>query len=351
MPPPAGQYLDSDESDEDNGITWVTGTIHSSQTDKFKYICALCPEKKFKTHNNLVEHKIRVGHEYCKRCDEDFPDAETRERHILGSNKHITCFICKLEFQTNAGLVLHMAHIHQQGDPGLCPECLEQFPSQSGLLQHVEGNLCSGGLKAKDIRAAILSSQRVENERLRLENQGRVGRATEMVEVEREDFINSFSHFKIYDEKVDPEIPRPHPDSRIRANANWYHADLRAWKCPFPDCGRKFAVITGFEQHLNSGTHNMKSFVCPGCKSKFTTTSAMLQHIESNVCRLKKDTQAYDMVKQSLVGPVDGIKPPSVQASRAPSRVAVSTRASSVSGPRTERSDSPPPIPPLSTVL
>lgn len=58
-------------------------------------------------------HKI-TEHEYCERCDEDFPDEERLLLHKIISVKHIVCPVCGLEFRSSGGRDVHIRQVSDQ---------------------------------------------------------------------------------------------------------------------------------------------------------------------------------------------------------------------------------------------
>ncbi|RVD82625.1 uncharacterized protein DFL_007045 [Arthrobotrys flagrans] len=307
---PFRSYDDSDDDSDDEFITVVSSQVPGPQEEK-EYPCKQCPENKrpvFESHAELVKHKIQAEHQYCKKCDQEFPDRDGLEVHILRSNRHITCFVCVKEFRSESGLQFHTQHAHQTSAGGICPQCHENFNTQAGLLQHIEGNLCPGGLRRTDIYGAIEEHQYQTNEELRNRSTNATPRGTERPMPTRDEnpaveLVKSFTHFKILDQRPAAAGTRPEGE-RIEINMDWWDPERRQYKCPFSACGRKFKRSEPFQQHLNSDAHAAKNFLCPGCKKRFTSSSAMLQHIESRMCRIVQMPD-FDRVKGSLTLPVD----------------------------------------------
>ncbi|KAK6359705.1 hypothetical protein TWF696_000847 [Orbilia brochopaga] len=321
MAPYRNYDSDSDDSGDED-IVLVTNSVPVVIDSKDQYTCTHCIGKSavFKSYNALIEHKVRVGHHYCRKCDEDFPDRDAIELHILNSNKHITCYLCSKEFRSESGLDTHMSQAHRQTAGAMCPKCHESFSTQSGLLQHIEGNLCPGGLRRGDVHSAINTHQTLTNDALRKEIEGGT-RESFTREEQGSELINSFSHFKIYD-KRDDSVPSP-DNTRVEANPEWYDKAKRCWICPFKGCKKKYPLQHSFEQHLNSATHSSKDFHCPGCKKRFSSSSAILQHVESGMCRITRMSD-YHLVKGGLTIPLGS-------ESRASSQMETSQRESSQS--------------------
>ncbi|KAK6520524.1 hypothetical protein TWF506_000776 [Arthrobotrys conoides] len=306
---PFRNYDDSDDDSDEGLITVVSSQVPGPQEVE-EFPCQQCPEFKrpvFKSHAELVKHKIQAEHQYCKKCDQEFVDRDGLEIHILRSNRHITCFVCVKEFRSESGLQFHTQQAHQTSAGGICPQCHENFNTQAGLLQHIEGNLCPGGLRRTDIYEVIEDHQQQTNEELRNRSangtqQGTEGSTPTKSENPAIELVNSFSHFKILDQRSESSA-RPEGEV-IEVDAAWWDKVRRHFKCPFRNCGKKFVHSEPFRQHLNSDAHSAKIFNCPGCKKRFTSSSAMLQHIESGMCRIVQMPD-YDRVKGGLTVPVD----------------------------------------------
>ena len=58
----------------------------------------------------------------------------------------------------------------------------------------------------------------------------------------------------------------------------------RAYQCHI--CYKTFRSLTG---HLNSPTHDEDEFRCPKCKREFELISGFIQHLESGTCGLTKN--------------------------------------------------------------
>lgn len=69
----------------------------------------------FPDQKALIKHKDSE-HDYCIKCDMDFPDDETMHVHKMGSEKHIICQICGIDFRSDTGRDRHakQVSIYQQ---------------------------------------------------------------------------------------------------------------------------------------------------------------------------------------------------------------------------------------------
>ncbi|RAK79578.1 putative C2H2 finger domain protein [Aspergillus fijiensis CBS 313.89] len=97
--------------------------------------------KQFPSKRDMDIHKI-TEHEYCERCDEDFPDEERLLLHKIISVKHIVCPVCGLEFRSSGGRDVHIRQNHRAEQTIDCRGCTMSFKSASALMQHIESNGC-----------------------------------------------------------------------------------------------------------------------------------------------------------------------------------------------------------------
>jgi uncharacterized Zn-finger protein len=51
-------------------------------------------------------------------------------------------------------------------------------------------------------------------------------------------------------------------------------------------CHKTFSVLHSLESHMNSPVHDGDEFKCPGCQRKFKLISGLVQHLESGSCGL-----------------------------------------------------------------
>ena len=72
-----------------------------------------------------------------------------------------------------------------------------------------------------------------------------------------------------------------------------YYASGRSWngyryECYL--CHNTYTSLTSLNQHLASPIHQDKIYICPAsnCRARFTTLSALCQHIESEKCGVSK---------------------------------------------------------------
>ncbi|KAH8599995.1 hypothetical protein B0O99DRAFT_590414 [Bisporella sp. PMI_857] len=75
-----------------------------------------------------------------------------------------------------------------------------------------------------------------------------------------------------------------HPEFRVH---RFYIPQTRKYKCPSPGCTKSFSSPNGFVQHLNSPIHmsDMKKNQCVKCLKYFMSSTALVQHVESQSTR------------------------------------------------------------------
>jgi hypothetical protein len=64
----------------------------------------------FNDEDDRAAHKD-MEHDYCRRCNVDFPNYETLLKHKIESVKHVVCPICGMEFGTVSGRDQHVLRV------------------------------------------------------------------------------------------------------------------------------------------------------------------------------------------------------------------------------------------------
>ncbi len=91
---------------EECGYKWTT-KLDQKQT--FTCPNPPCNGVSFPTARLLIRHKsTSLFHEYCRKCDLDFPSLETKLIHLIESERHRACAECGEEFGCEDGLVRHV---------------------------------------------------------------------------------------------------------------------------------------------------------------------------------------------------------------------------------------------------
>ena len=74
----------------------------------------------------------------------------------------------------------------------------------------------------------------------------------------------------------------PHPLITYHATEDSFNGN--GYGCSI--CGKTFSALTPLDAHLNSPAHDKDEFKCPKCKKKFKLISGLVQHLESGSCAL-----------------------------------------------------------------
>ncbi|KAK5736219.1 hypothetical protein LTR17_007559 [Elasticomyces elasticus] len=115
--------------------------------------------KRFDTVEEMQGHKRYADeHDYCKKCDIDFPDWEAlhqhkvtkmdtffRNRFDLPANvqpEHITCEFCGQDFRSFGGRKAHRAQMHPADQDIRCSGCDALFVRAANFISHLEHGEC-----------------------------------------------------------------------------------------------------------------------------------------------------------------------------------------------------------------
>ena len=157
--------------------------------------------------------------------------------------------------------------VHRPKDVA-CPfrGCDKKFVSRSALVLHLEEGACRSG----------------------------IDRAT----------INRF--VRQYDTNNIITDPSRLLTSGTASDNTKYYASERSWngyryECYL--CHSGYSSLTSLNQHLSSPIHQDKIYICPAstCRARFTTLSALCQHIESEKCGVSK-FKAVQHTMDSVLG-------------------------------------------------
>ena len=83
-------------------------------------------------------------------------------------------------------------------------------------------------------------------------------------------------------EGCSPSISFSPPLIAYHASANF--SSGLGYQCHI--CHKTFGVLHSLESHMNSPVHDGDEFKCPGCQRKFKLISGLVQHLESGSCGL-----------------------------------------------------------------
>jgi len=196
---------------------------------------------------------------YCRPCDRYFVHAEALRSHLTESEKHNWCFTCSKDFASYSALQQHNnSRVHAARDFD-CPLCGARFKQPSAIAHHVESDTCE--------RAPAVTRHQVTSAVHRLG-------------------IPAIS--------ISRRIEGPSKSGVLvsyTATERAWNGLVQAYECYL--CHRTFKRLDSLNLHLNSAAHDQDEFCCPKkkCGRKFTVISALIQHIESEVCGLARFAQ------------------------------------------------------------
>ncbi|KAH8427243.1 uncharacterized protein LDX57_004956 [Aspergillus melleus] len=133
----------------------------------------------------------------------------------------------------------------------ICPFCKHSFTSASGVTSHLENGSCQN--------APSLNREKV----YRIVNR------------------NDPSGF------ITKKQIEWYPEDSAQYSATNHAFNGSFWQCYI--CHGEFFTVHGLNQHLNSPVHKQNLYQCPNkgnCGKEFVTLAALLNHLESESCRL-----------------------------------------------------------------
>lgn len=143
-----------------------------------------------------------------------------------------------------------------------CPFCSRQFGQPSAIAQHVESGACKGA-KAVDRHKVAAAVHALE--------------ISPTISIARR-----------------LEGPRVSSTTFTMATEMAWNSRVSAYECYL--CHRPYKSLIGLNQHLASPAHDQNEFRCPKatCAKEFKVVSALIQHIESEVCGLARFADVHD---------------------------------------------------------
>jgi len=138
-----------------DAVDWTAKT--KAGNNKFPCTYTDCPAS-FKTMRQLYTHKEN-GHDYCSVCDLDFDSFDALHVHKVMTEQHVVCPICSADFQTSGARTQHINSHHPEPADKKCPGCGEIFARGSGLIAHMEDNLCNVVSKTQFHKARRMITQ------------------------------------------------------------------------------------------------------------------------------------------------------------------------------------------------
>ena len=268
--------------------------LNRHETDSFRHHKCVDCSKDFSTRTGLIQHWVQSPrHSYCQNCDEHFDDFSELEDH--DANSHFYCTTCKKNCANDYGL---HEHYRQSSLHHYCPPCKRLFISESNLRsvsdqyqivimfidQPRSQHLSSATHRPKNVPCPFrgCGMKFVSHSALILHLEGgacpsRMDRSA----------VNKF--VRQYDtNNIITDPSRLLTDGNTRNNIKYY-ASERSWNGDAFECylcHRGYSSLTALNQHLGSPAHEGKIYICPAstCRARFTTLSALCQHIESQKC-------------------------------------------------------------------
>ncbi|TFK42099.1 hypothetical protein BDQ12DRAFT_625021 [Crucibulum laeve] len=236
---------------EDCGLdfpTWGGLKEHWVQSPRHSY-CQRCNEH-YDSDAELYEH-YDEEHYYCRKCNRFFENQYGLDEHYRQSQAHHYCAPCKRHFLSASNLQSHMNSSVHKPKSVMCPlkGCGLGFVSTSAMILHMESGNCRSGMDRATVNKVV-------------------------------------RHYDRNNVITDP--------SRMLTGGNsnddiTYYASDKAWngysyECYL--CQGTYRTLAGLNQHLASPCHQDKIYICPAsaCRQRFTTLSALCQHIESEKC-------------------------------------------------------------------
>ncbi|KAJ7622137.1 hypothetical protein FB45DRAFT_838338 [Roridomyces roridus] len=243
------------------------------------FICTDC-NLDFASSNELTQHYIRHRHHhYCQYCDSHFDDARALEAHYQNSHfycakcglfcqslqalhehyqhsgLHHYCVPCQRLFQSASNLSTHLnSALHRPRDVR-CPGhgCGLTFVSRSALIFHLEAGTCPGGADRRTVEQYVC-------------------------EYDRQHVITDPA-------RMESSSSTPPTTTYMATSAAWNGSVYGCYLCH-----RGYRTLAGLNQHLASPRHVAGIYLCPltACSARFTSLSALCQHIESGSCGVQR---------------------------------------------------------------
>ena len=276
-------------------------------------ICKNC-SKDFSTWTGLKEHWVQSPrHPYCQPCDEHFDDFSKLEDHYEDS--HYYCSRCERLFTNDHGL---QQHYRQSSFHHYCSTCERDFPSKSSLksvryhckvicvvftdqppLQHLNSSVH----RPKDVVCPFRGCDRTFVSRSALVLHLEEGACPSGI-----DRATLNRYVRQYDKNNIITDPSYLLTSGTDSDNTKYYATESSWngrgyECHL--CHSSYPSLASLNQHLASPIHQDKIYNCPAssCRSRFTTLSALCQHIESEKCGVSK-SKAVQHIMDRLLGQI-----------------------------------------------
>jgi hypothetical protein len=205
---------------------------------------------------------------YCNPCERNFPHDRALVQHYTHSNNHHYCWECDRHFQSESNLHSHMnSRLHQPANVP-CPGrgCNRCFVSPSALTSHFENGVCPSGI-----------------------TQDKLDRF-----VTRADTNNYITNpNRLLTGPLGWNEP-PAPTTVWATNRSWNGV---AFQCFL--CNSTYRQLAHLNQHLQSPYHQNKIYRCPkpDCGDEFALLSGLCQHVERGSCGVRMFRQVRDTME------------------------------------------------------
>ncbi|KAI5777893.1 hypothetical protein EDC01DRAFT_791254 [Geopyxis carbonaria] len=283
--------------------------------------CDVC-EKTYTDRAAWEVHRRRK-HLFCKECSMAFKDYRAMNYHLAYSKRHIVCGMCFIEFKSAAGLKVHVRQFHREQLEIFCPGCQQQFPFQSAVVQHIEGNDCEG-ISRTDFHHRMVADV-FPDSAAPLDNTTDIPGLDKMYKVKpapttrmnpstgqrllaglvpTDDSAKERPAILRTNWTREEEVARDRAKNKHRLETMISHWDeiQQAFVCPNSRCRKKFrdrrAGPMSLLQHLNSATHDPHNYACHACGKYFLTSACVLQHVESGLCGKKSTIPQVTLTQQ-----------------------------------------------------
>ncbi|PWW73582.1 hypothetical protein C7212DRAFT_365706 [Tuber magnatum] len=297
--------------------------------EEFK--CEKCDVRFFSAdtlHRHMLGGAVEDGdgkHYYCAKCRVNFRNEGALKRHKIESSEHVVCRECSHEFAIVEALELHCKQVHKPKPETThpCPGCDLLFNTVSGIAQHIESGQCLGNISPSEFRELVnyentpLAKQDLPTNILAgstTTHTWRAGIIPQRVKAALAETGSSSKPEKLvpkgFVSVLDYTIPAKPSRPPVENLREHWNEMFKMYVCPRPKCGKKLASMTGLKAHLESNAHEKKLFRCPSCYHSFVSSSALIQHAESESCGIKRSPAYKQLIKGATGGLVNGDKKP-----------------------------------------
>ncbi|KZV81211.1 hypothetical protein EXIGLDRAFT_844792 [Exidia glandulosa HHB12029] len=235
-----------------------------------RHECSFCYFH-FEDQDQDLDH-LEAEHERCGICRLWVADGgDAMHEHRLSDHANRYCSPCRRVFIGSSNLQSHLNSSLHRPKAIPCPHrsrgCTQSFVSHSAMTLHLESGHCVSGFTRADVNRRVieLDRGRVISDPSRLLTNG--GAPAQYIVTERA----------------------------------W---NGHAWECYL--CHAEKRSRQALNAHLNSPRHEEKMYLCPQrqCAQRFTTLSALMQHIESDRCGV----QRFKVVQQAIAQLTNGMR-------------------------------------------